>query len=84
MTIVSHNDAKQRDARTVLSVGEERTVVILEEDVDDQGTGFTEIENIHTFVDPGKITLHFADTVRVKIVDVGENHADALAVEQLN
>lgn len=80
---MSHEDAKRRNARTVLSPGETRKVVILEDHVDENGTGLTEIENIKTFVLPGKTKLEFADTVRVKIVDVGDSHAEALALETI-
>jgi predicted RNA-binding protein with TRAM domain len=81
---MSHEDAKRRDARNVLSSGDERKVVILEADVDEDGTGLTKIENIKTFVRPGKTILNFTDTVRVKIVDVGNSHAEAIAVEQVD
>jgi predicted RNA-binding protein with RPS1 domain len=81
---MSHHDAKQRDARDVLSPGETRRVVIMEPDVDDDGTGLTKIENVKTFVRPGKTTLGFADTVKVKIVDVGRSHAEALALSVID
>lgn len=77
---MSHEDAKKDDAREKLSPGETREVVIIEPDVDENGAAFTKIEKINTFVRPGKTTLGFADTVQVKIVDVGESHADALAL----
>lgn len=78
---MSHDDAIQRDARTVLSSGERRTIVIIEPNVDHRGRGLTKIEKIKTFVRPGGHTLRLGDTVEVKIVDVGDSHAEALALD---
>lgn len=81
---MGHKEAKQRDARSVLAPGEERTVVITEADVDSRGTGLTKIENIKTFVRQGEVEFGFADTVLVKIVDIGDSHAEALAISLEN
>lgn len=81
---MSHKDAKRRDARETLSTGDVRDVVILKTDVDDRGMALTKIENIKTFVRPGKTNIDLADTVRVKIVDVGDSHAEAIAVEKVD
>lgn len=81
---MSHEDAKKQDARKKLAPGETREVVIIEPDTDESGNAFTKIQKINTFVRPGNTTLSFADTVKVKIVDVGESHAEALALEVID
>lgn len=81
---MSHKDAKRRDARDTLSTGEVRNVVILDTNVDHRGMALTKIENIKTFVRPGKTNIEFTDTVRVKIADVGDNHAEAVALEKVD
>lgn len=80
---MGHFEAKQTDARTVLSPGETRTTVIKEADVNRGGWGRTTIENIHVFVDPAGLTLEHADTIRIKIADVGDSYADAVAIAKI-
>ena len=81
---MGHNDAKRRDARSVLSRGETYTAVILKTEVDDRGTALTKIENVKTFVRPGDTSLDFADTAKIKIVDIGDSHSEAVAIEKVH
>lgn len=77
---MSHETAKRDDARNTLTRGQIHTVVISDEDVDDEGTGLAKVQNIKTFVKPGETDLGYGDTVTVKIADVGPSHAEALAL----
>lgn len=77
---MSHNDARKTDARKMLWTGQEKTAVIIETDVDENGHALTKLQNIKTFVRPGDQNLKLAETVRIKIVDVGPSHAEAIAI----
>lgn len=81
---MGHHDAKRRDARIVLSRGEIYTAVILDTEVDHRGSALTKIENIKTFVRPGDTSLDFADTAKIKIVDVGDSHSEAVALKKVH
>jgi predicted RNA-binding protein with TRAM domain len=81
---MSHEDAKRKDARDVLSTTETYDVVILETDVDERGTALTKIEKIKTFVRPGNTTLRLGDAVQVRIADVGDSYAEALALRKID
>lgn len=85
----AHRRAKRRDARDVLTRGAQHDAVIFKSPSDLDGTNaLTKLENVKTFVrsGPGVSTthLHTGTTVRVKIVDVGDSHAEALAVAVLD
>lgn len=78
---MGHQEAKQTDARAVLTRGDKTEVVIWKppEEVDGE-CALTKIENIKTFVRPREGTLKYAETVDVKILDVGKNHAEAIVI----
>lgn len=77
----SHSETKSRDARDQLAAGDTREVVI--EDPPGQGgpDAVTRINGIITFVAPQEKSLSTGDTVRVKLIDIGESHARAVATE---
>jgi hypothetical protein len=81
----AHHDAKQQDARTVLRRGGQHEVVVWKPpaEIDDE-TALTKIERIKTFIHPGPLTLEYGQTVRVKILDVGDSHAEALALAHVD
>lgn len=76
---MSHETALAKDARKRLTPGQVLTAVIIETDVDEDGKALTKHQNIKTFVRPGDTDIGWGDTVCIKIVDVGENHAEAVA-----
>lgn len=77
----AHRAAKRQDAREVLSRGQQEQVVVWKppEEVGG-GSALTKIENIKTFIHQGPCDLSYGDTVEVKILDVGESHAEAVAI----
>jgi len=80
----AHRAAKRQDARDLLNRGDQERIVIWKppEEVDGK-SALTKIENIKTFVHPGPHDIAYGDTVKVKILDVGQNHAEAIAVDVL-
>lgn len=82
----SHIEARTRDARSKLTVGETRQVVV--RDVEQQEAhlskqGITKIEGIVTFIKRGQADFEVGDTLRVKISDVQSNAAEACAIENV-
>lgn len=78
----AHRAAEKRNARNLLSRGDELSVVVWKTSEEVGGEcSMTKIENIKTFIHPGPYTLEYGDTVDIKILDVGDNHAEALTVE---
>ena len=77
----SHSEAKSRDARDQLSSGETREVVIEDPPGKEGPDAVTRINGIITFVTPQEDPINTGDTVRVKLVDIGESHANAVATE---
>jgi hypothetical protein len=80
---MSHETALKDDARDNLTPGQVLTTVIIETDVDEMGKALTKHQNIKIFVRPGDDELDWGDTVCIKIVDVGPNHAEAIALEKI-
>lgn len=80
----AHRRAKRTDARDILHPGESRLTVVWQapEQIDGE-CALTKIENIKTFIHPGPHNLNYGDTVSVKILDVGDSHAEALAIDKL-
>lgn len=79
---LAHVQAKQRDARDELQVGETYRVYI--QDVESNGPnqqGVGRIGGIVTFVTPGSVDFQQGDTIKVQITDVKENAAEARAIE---
>jgi len=81
---MSHETALKEDARHKLTAGQVLTTVIIETEVDDAGKALTKHENIKTFVRPGNLDLNWGDTVCIKIADVGDSHAEALAIAKVD
>lgn len=77
----AHAEAKSRDARDQLAPGDTHQVVIEDPPGRDGPDAVTRISGIITFVAPQDMTLTTGTTVRVKLVDVGESHARAVATE---
>lgn len=82
-----HRRAKRTDARDVLQRGETYNAVIKDANNDGTGAPMAELEKVKTFIYPGpgirQEQLHVGRSVRVKISDVGDNHAKALVVALL-
>lgn len=80
----AHRRAKRTDARDILHPGESRLTVVWQPPKQIDGKcALTKIENIKTFIRPGPHELNYGDTVSVKILDVGDSHAEALAIDKL-
>jgi predicted RNA-binding protein with TRAM domain len=77
----SHSEAQSRDARDQLAAGDTREVVIENPPGQDGPDAVTRIDGIITFVAPQEKNLSTGDTVRVKLIDIGESHARAVATE---
>lgn len=77
----AHIGAKQRDAREYLSRGQTERFVVLET-LESSDRVLSKIEGIYTFIDPGPYTLGLGDDIIAKIVDVGDNHAEAITIEK--
>jgi predicted RNA-binding protein with TRAM domain len=77
----AHRRRKEHDARDRIQRGAQYNVVIEQEPCDsNSGNAKTTIEQVTTFVIPANFSLHQGQSVRVKIVDVGDSHALALAL----
>lgn len=76
----AHRRRKQQDASDILSVGETRDVVVVDQY---GGTPVADIREIVTFLEFG-ISVHVGDTVRVKITDVGDSWAKAVVLARLD
>lgn len=77
-----HLGARHLDARVKLSPGDVRTTVIMTSPAENDGrTGVCKLEKIYTFVHPNGHSIEPGTTVRVKVSDVGESHAEAIALE---
>ena len=74
-------DAGFRDARDRLASSETHQVVIEDPPGVEGPDAVTRISGIITFVAPQDMDLTTGTTVRVKLVDVGESHARAVATE---
>lgn len=74
----AHTRAKREKANEKLSRGEEKDVVI--ESFTDNGQALTHIKGIVTFVKNWR-PADEGDTIRIKIIDVGENAANAIRVD---
>lgn len=80
----AHILAKKKDARDQIERADVETVVIVSPPEDNDGTdAIGKINGIVTFVDPGEFELEKGDAVRVRIYDVGKNHAESLALRLL-
>lgn len=77
----SHEDARTRDARDQLSAGETRRLVIESPPGESGPDAVARIDGIVTFVKPRGHTLDAATTAEVKITDVGDSQAHAIATE---
>lgn len=79
----AHRAAKKRDARQILIRGDEFRVVVWKPPEELGGdSAMTKIENIKTFIHPGPLTLEYGDTLIIKILDVGDSHAEAIAINK--
>lgn len=79
----AHEIAGSRDAREQLQVGDTRKLVIEKAPGEEGPDAVSRIDGIVTFVTPQSEQVSPGDTVRVKITNVGENHANAVALETL-
>lgn len=80
----AHLLAKKNDARDIIDRGEDKTVVIgTPPEKNDGRQAVSKIDGVVTFVDVGEFDLHRGDVARVRIFDVGKNHAEALALAKL-
>lgn len=80
----SHHRAKQTDARKTLTRGETHRLVILESPAGNDGEqAVSKIEGIYTFLDIGDMEVSRGDVVCSRILDIGDNHAEAIALEQV-
>lgn len=80
----AHVQAKHRDARTTLSRGEVKQLVVIEPPENVDGScALTKIEGIYTFLQSRSTRLERGDVVRARISDVGQNHADAIVLEKI-
>ena len=77
----AHAEAQSREARDQLASGETHQVVIEDPPGVEGPDAVTRISGIITFVAPQDMDLTTGTTVRVKLVDVGESHARAVATE---
>ena len=77
----AHRRRKEHDARDRLQRAARYNVVIEQEPCDsNSGNAKTTIEQVTTFVIPANFSLHQGQSVRVKIIDVGDSHALAIAL----
>lgn len=80
----SHIQAKQRDARDSLERGETKNLVVITPPEENDGShAVSKFEGIYTFIETGPLELGRGDETRVRIVDVGDNHAEAIALERI-
>lgn len=84
----SHKERKSNDARDIVDVGDVYTKVIQSVEPQSHGNpdqGVTRIETgIVTFVEPGEYDVGYGDTVKLKITDVKESAAEAIAVDKID
>lgn len=78
----AHYQAKQHDAREYLDRGQTERLVVIEK-LQDGGRVLSKFEGIYTFVEPGGYTLAPGDDILAMIVDIGDNHAEAIAIDKL-
>jgi predicted RNA-binding protein with TRAM domain len=76
---MSHQTALQNDVRSKLSSGQVLAKVIVDEDVDEAGKAVVKHRKVTVFVRPNGLDLSIGDTVCVKIADVREDSALAIA-----
>jgi predicted RNA-binding protein with TRAM domain len=76
----AHRRRKQMDPSDILSVGEQRDVVVADRY---NGTPVADIREIVTFLEFG-ISVHVGDTVRLKITDLGDSWAKAIVLARLD
>ena len=77
----AHTAAKDKDARDQLAAGDDRQVVIETPPGESGPDAVAHIDGIVTFVKPGGLELAPATTAMVKITDVGDSQAHAIATE---
>lgn len=77
----SHDDARTRDAREQLSAGETYEVVVENPPGESGRDAVARIDGIVTFVKPNGLGLDIATTAKVKLTDVGDSQAHAIAIE---
>lgn len=78
----AHSDTSgSQDARDQLSTGDAHDVVIEEPPGKEGPDAVARIEGIVTFVSPQDFDIKAGDTVRIKLTDIGENHARGVATE---
>lgn len=77
----SHNEAGKEDAREQLSKGKTYELVIEEPPGKEGPDAVARINGIVTFVSPQELDIKAGNTVRAKLTNVGENHANAVATD---
>jgi predicted RNA-binding protein with TRAM domain len=81
---MSHQTALKKDARNKLTPGQVLTSVVTDENIDEDGKALTKHQKITVFIMPDSLDLEFGDTVCIKIVDVQENSALAVALAKVS
>lgn len=80
----AHIKAKQRDARDSLERGETKNLVVITPPEENDGShAVSKYEGIYTFIEAGSLDLQRGDETLVRVVDVGDNHAEAIALERV-
>lgn len=77
----SHHEAGEEDAREQLSKGETHELVIEDPPGKEGPDAVARINGIVTFVSPQDLDFKAGNTVRAKLTNVGENHANAVATD---
>lgn len=78
----AHVQAKQRDARELIDRGELVDLVVISTlEGQDESKVLSKLHGVYTFVYPAEYSLEAGDTVRARICDIGENHAEAVTLE---
>lgn len=81
----SHIRAKAQDARETVQRGERYEIVVITPPEENNGThAITKIDGLYTFVDAGSNDFGRGDLVEIRIVDVGDSHAEAVALTVLD
>jgi len=78
---MSHQTALQKDARSKLSSGQVLAKVVIDEDVDEEGKAVVKHRKVTVFVKPNGLDLSIGDTICIKIADVREDSALAIALD---
>lgn len=79
----AHITARKQDAREIIHRGEVMNLVVVTPPRENDGThAISKYEGIYTFIDANYHDLHRGDEVRVRIVDVGDTHAEAILLER--